>query len=246
MEVKLIRQKSYTDRSLVRPESLIHHPLELMDLFIAPNIGLNLCVTYDSQKPQSHAGRYVVQGPTKRLAVLHKILGISGSTEIEGVISPMAAVTLPPAVKVDAGIPLRATHFAFVYPLALLRGILDQLPVTLFTEPWIFGLILGSFAYFDENADNDSALLAVNALTIVPSPAVLHLVGPYQPTQRTDLALTKLHRLNCVTANGLLAAGFRKFAWSANIRTARHTFAPRRAPSLLVQWHTGPHPSAIP
>jgi hypothetical protein len=39
------------------------------------------------------------------------------ATAIRGVISPRSPVSLPAPVKLDAGIPVAATHFAYVYPL---------------------------------------------------------------------------------------------------------------------------------
>ena len=56
-------------------------------------------------------------------------------------------------------------------------------------------------------------LLAVNALTIVPSPAVLRLVGPYAARMDMGLEMAKLDRTRQVSITGLLDAGFRRVGW---------------------------------
>ena len=61
-------------------------------------------------------------------------------------------------------------------PLALSTGLHK---INLAQEPWGFCFLLGGFAYFDDA----NALCGVNSLTIVPSPTVLHLIGPFAPLE---------------------------------------------------------------
>ena len=149
--------------------------------------------------------RYVLAGPSRKLGILQRLQ--ESKTSIEGVISPKNEVTLPPHIKKAAGIPLDATHFAFIYPLKMFKRNMHKINIS--QEPWAFALLLGGFAYFGA----EGQLLAVNALTIVPSPAVLHIVGPYTANQSAALAMSRLGRMNPVSITGLLDAGFLRFAW---------------------------------
>ena len=179
---------------------------EVLDLFIDPDVGIDLKAKYPdaaSASAEHLAGQYEVIGPPRIVNALRRGLGQSAS--LSGVLSPCNEVTLPPAVKRDAGIPMASTHFAFVYPLKKLN--MHSLNIS--EEPWAFALLLGGFAYFDENGK----LLGVNSLTIVPSPAVLHLVGPYPPRQKAMVALARWGRVSPVPVECLRDAGFRRFGW---------------------------------
>lgn len=180
---------------------------EIMDLFIEPDVGLLL--EHTAGASAEHAGRFAVSGPPTKVAILRRALGDEPS-DLSGVISPLSEITLPTAVKRDAGIPAEATHFAFVYPLKKFkRNEIARQAINLAENAWAFALLIGAFAYFGECG----RLLCVNALTIVPSPAVLHLVGPYKPRQHAELEMMRLGRLAHVTIDGLLAAGFQRFGW---------------------------------
>ncbi|KOO33763.1 26s proteasome non-ATPase regulatory subunit 10 [Chrysochromulina tobinii] len=76
-------------------------------------------------------------------------------------------------------------------------------------EIWCFALILGGFAYFA----HDGEILAINAMTIVPSAVVLPFIGPYAVSARSSLSLMKHKRLTHVTVHGLLDVGFKRLAW---------------------------------
>ena len=186
---------------------------EIMDLFIEPNVSLELrCQTTglrstdrDSDRDGA-GGTYEVIGPSRVTDALRRAFG-RGQGTIRGVISPANEVTLPPAIKREAGIPLAATHFAYVYPLKEFKD--NNHSVNVAEEPWAFALLIGGFAYFG----SDGELLAVNALTIVPSPAVLHLVGPYPPRHQAMVAMARLGRVSETTIDGLRDAGFRRFGW---------------------------------
>lgn len=135
---------------------------EIMDLFIQPDVKLDLQVSYPTSTTMSRrhilpvmsAGRYAVKGPAKAvniLATLRKQAANSAGSstdEFEGFISPKSGVTLPDDVKRDAGIPLAASDFAFIYPLRAFRGQQDS--INLAEHSWAFALLIGAFAYFDE------------------------------------------------------------------------------------------------
>lgn len=193
--------------------------LEQMDLFILPDVDLELAVSYSRDAARKgHAGRFVITGPVDSLVRIRKMVGRSG--EISGVISPKNSVTLPEDVRRSAGIPLAATHFAFISPLADLKGRLEA--VNLAQDPWAFACLLGGFAYFDGDS-----LLAINAISIIPSTAVLHLAGPYRPRPRAGLAMESFGRVAPVTIDGLLEAGFMRFGWSARRKEHRILSAAR-------------------
>jgi len=188
---------------------MLSKPKEVMDLFIEPNIGLQLAVEYKKGEFGA-AGRYVLAGPPRVLKMLRKAgLEASKSGLLEGVISPKGNCSLPTAARQAASIPEAATNYAFVYPMRQFMEMKTLTSINLSDEPWGFALLLGAFAYFSA----DGKLLAVNALTIVPSPAVLHLVGPYQARHSTTLALARLGRMRDVAVDGLRDIGYRRFGW---------------------------------
>ena len=212
---------------------------ERMDLFVLPDVGLDLQVMFHPGADTCKCiGNYVVRGPPQKLAVLHRAAysssrsskSIASSSAVsstkplgklasksntdtdrafEGITSPFSPVTLPPEVKREAGIPEAATHFAFVYPLSgEAEKQLDR-NIDLAENPWAFALLIGGFLYFGPDED----LLAVNALTIMPSPAVLHLVGPYPPNKDAMAAMSTQGRMCEVSLDGMHTAGFRRFGW---------------------------------
>ena len=182
-------------------------PKEILDVFLFPDVGLDLKVDYPKDTEGS-AGRFVVTGPKRKVDILRYVAeGIDDDGEIDGVISPMSPVTLPLEIKREVGIPDAATLFAFVYPLQYFKRRLHR--INLATEPWGFAHLLGAFAYFDD----DRTLLGVNALTIVPQQTVLHLVGPHKPLSVAVAAMNDLGRMAEVVVDGLLDAGFQQFGW---------------------------------
>jgi hypothetical protein len=181
--------------------------LEKLDMFVMPGIALDLEVKYPLNI-EGTAGRFAVRGPPRKLAILKYVAqGIDDDGEIDGVVSPTKPITLPTEVKREAGIPLDATSFAFVYPLSYFKRRLHR--INLAKEPWGFLHLLGGFAYFDEHR----RLLGVNALTIVPQPNVLHLVGPYLPEGTSVDAMKSLGRMTDVVIEGLTDAGMQRFGW---------------------------------
>lgn len=236
---KAARRQTYAALRKVRVLSNIRleRPKESMELFVLPDVALQIEVSYPVA-PQK-AGTFTVTGPpptlkalrrasvgceakrphagtvahsrpldcTPRSAALGESSARSPRSPITGTISPRSPVTLPTLAKRDAGIPQEAQYFAFVYPLRNLKRRLHA--INLAKEPWAFACVVGAFAYFD----GEGQLLAVNALSIVPAPSVLRLVGPYPARQRATLEMAKNGRMDVVTIDGLLDAGFCRFGW---------------------------------
>ena len=94
-----------------------------------------------------------------------------GQLEMEGFISPLSPVTVPAEARASAGIPMAAAAFAFVYPMSHLENALEKL--NLANNPFGFLLLLGGFAYFDEN----HVLISSNALALIPSEQNLKMEG---------------------------------------------------------------------
>ena len=94
---------------------------EMVAVFIKPDVGLELKVTYSDS--EDRAGKFVVTGPKRKLDILKYVAqGIDVDGEIDGVIGPMTPITLPDDVKESAGIPLPSTKFAFLYPLSYFKS----------------------------------------------------------------------------------------------------------------------------
>lgn len=181
---------------------------EILDYFVYPNVGIELEVEYNLERGVGAAGRFMVRGPPHKVEVLkHVASGIDDDGTIDGAISPCSPVTLPVEVKREIGIPEASTQFAFVYPLTYFKARLHR--INLATDPWGFLHLLGGFAYFDD----DLVLLGVNALTIVPSPTALHLIGPFGLNQPACSAMNTLERMQGVVIEGLLSQGFQAIGW---------------------------------
>ena len=79
-----------------------------------------------------------------------------------------------------AGIPPRAERFAFAYPLDFPLELFDspkakqELLQMAATEPWVFFVLLGGFAYFDLSG----RCIQLNALSLSSSASALHMIGP--------------------------------------------------------------------
>ena len=183
---------------------------ELLELFVEPNVPIRIRVAYPSTGHESRAGSYQMIGPSSNLSTLLRSFGLKPDAAAPlGVISPKCQVTLPDEIKLAVGIPLAATHFAFLYPLRQFKDMNVSTSMNLSEEIWCFALILGGFAYFA----HDGEILAINAMTIVPSPVVLPFIGPYAVSARSSLCLMKHKRLTHVTVHGLLGVGFKRLAW---------------------------------
>ena len=126
---------------------------------------------------------------------------------IEGLISPIAPITLPADSREVAGIPLEATSFCFAYPVAMMEDKLEKL--NLADEPWGFFLLIGGFCYFDDAGK----VVGVNALTLVPSRWIMEFDGPHRPSTNALKSLYRQERMCEVTLDALESAGFRAFGW---------------------------------
>ena len=183
---------------------------ELLELFVEPNVPIRIRVAYPPTGHESRAGSFQMIGPPANLATLLLSFGLKPDAAAPlGVISPKCQVTLPDEIKLAVGIPLAATHFAFLYPLRQFKDMNVSTGMNLSEEIWCFALILGGFAYFA----HDGEILAINAMTIVPSAVVLPFIGPYAVSARSSLSLMKHKRLTHVTVHGLLDVGFKRLAW---------------------------------
>ena len=77
-------------------------------------------------------------------------------------------------------------------------------------ETWAFLLLVGGFAFFDA----DRKLLAVSALTLVPSIWQLHFDGPFEPSAAAFTGMKDEGRMEAVTLDALEDAGFVAFGWA--------------------------------
>ena len=63
-------------------------PREMFDVFVMPDVGVDLEVKYPIAMDGA-AGRFVVRGPPRKLAILKYVAqGIDDDGEIDGVVSP--------------------------------------------------------------------------------------------------------------------------------------------------------------
>ena len=185
---------------------MVSYQQEMLDIFILPNVGLEISTEYPEE--DGAAGRFAVTGPARKLDILKTVAkGVDDDGTIDGDISPRSPVTLPLEIKREAGIPEASTWFAFIYPLSYFKSRLHR--INLATDPWGFVHLLGGFAYFDD----DYNLLGVNALTIVPSPTVLHLIGPFEPLKPACEQMHRLGRMKEVVIEGLRSQGFDSIGW---------------------------------
>ena len=94
-----------------------------------------------------------------------------------------------------AGIPVNAAWYAYSYPLESLSA--DQFERLVvqqgLSEPWLFFLLLGGYCYFDARRE----LLRTNAFVTnaTPTPHMLTLGGPFQPSKSAVLALRRASRV---------------------------------------------------
>eukprot|EP00966_Prymnesium_polylepis_P064723 1501529-Prymnesium_polylepis.1 len=178
---------------------------ELVEVFVTPGINVDIEVRYphnDSEGDTSKAGTYIVKGPKHVVVTLQRIAQGIDNDDIDGVISPQNQVTLPNAIKREAGIPLSAASFAFINPLPYFKRRLSR--INLAKESWGFVFLLGGFAYFDV----DGRICGVNSLSIVPSPQVLHLIGPHPIPSQVEEHLSSRGRLADVVDDGLVDEGY--------------------------------------
>lgn len=190
-------------------------------LFIVPNCGLEL--TFPEVDPSSN------EDPTKyRITNLDsphffKYFGSSASSNnlelgLEGWMSPVADVTLPPKIMTLAGIPPNATRYAFIHPPDNLGNIINWNKVKLNSDhkrflercnqatcdhekralllekqewsiPWL--AIFGGYVYFDGDDP-----IAVNPLALLETNFVLNFAGPYHVKKEASKEMKVLNRVH--------------------------------------------------
>ena len=188
-----------------------HSEPDLLALSVYPAVPLLLACNWPDDGPGAGAGTYTVLGPQPNLESLQLLLGgKSAADELNGVLSPPSAVTVPVEHRAAAAIPVAATAYCWIHPLDHLAAKLETLKLA--RNPWAFVLLTGGFAYFDA----EMKLLAINAVAMAPSPTGLVLVGrPVcgQGSAQAADVLSKKGRLVPIAYPDLLSVGFDASAW---------------------------------
>ena len=157
------------------------------------------------------AAQYKIVGSRVALGVLNRLA--PPDADRTGALSPIAEITLPDSVKAVAGIPMKAKHFAFAYPLSCLENSYERLLGRIVGSPnrdddeLFFFMLLGGFVYFDEKHN----FVQANCVSLKAGEHSLWLDGPYEVPTYTLHALRE--RLRPVTLE-LKHASFRSFAWA--------------------------------
>jgi len=190
---------------LQEPSHPSHHPGDSVTFAVFPGVDLLLADVTSTEDPND----VQITGPEKTLADLSKLLGTSEAPYLE--VSPRAAVTVPMEYREDAGIPLNAHAFAFIYPSENVR-ILEKVQAVKnkARQSWAFVLLIGGYAYYDEKG----ALISINAIAFAETEQSLLLVGPYRCSQAGTNALDGQGRLRPVTVSEVAEAGFSTQAWA--------------------------------
>lgn len=154
------------------------------------------------------------------------------NTGLGGTLSPLSECTVPDQYRADAGIPdgkekfggvialQHAKYYCFIHPMPDIKA-REKLRrsttgLKLSRNPWAFVLLMGGYAYFDE----DMNLISVNAITFTPSDSDEHpgllLVGRELPSGHGEHMLKAMEdkkRLVDITEDSVRDAGFLSFGW---------------------------------
>ena len=163
-----------------------------MRLSIVPRVGIELDISKVRRT-------YSIVGPE---AVVEKLHTVAPGKPLGGSISSLAPTTVSAEERTKLAIPPKAAFFAFLYPMTDIHA-LEGLPQEL------HALLIGGFLYFDA----EQQLLALNGLSLAPSPNSLVLEGPFNGDPTFTEELDAKGRLANVTIDSLKSAGFRKFCW---------------------------------
>lgn len=204
-----------------------------INLFIVPDINLEIGDTLH-RKPQFKCSspdriEYVITNLEQFSDILKKDVPQDSSTDIHGWMSPIADVTLPSAIKKLAGIPDRATRFAFLHPPIGFAQRIDWNTINIEEEvkslnlprghsfsnnnnTWgvVGAALLGAYVYFDEH----DYLLAVNAISLIPTPYPLNFAGPFRPTDVVREELKRLERVIPITIGAFHEVSFVSMAFT--------------------------------
>ena len=199
-----------------------------LELYIVPNCGLKIQL-YDRQaKPTNgsvplnisakQAGRKYKICNTK--VVPFKEKGLQES--YDGWMSPITPVTLPLEVKKEAGIPEKATKFAYLFAPEGLATSINWSEVRLFPneineqslkrqDEWAIPMlaIMGGFAYFDENNN----VLCVNAISLLPTKYKIVFSGPFNTVQEVREDLQSLNRVHPMTMSSFYEGNYVALGW---------------------------------
>ena len=193
--------------------SMIYH--------IRPDVDVQIHADWQDERLSSSAAHdakgaalsFTIEGPAEVLDLIEQANNPASSEHAHarlGVLAPPTLVTLAGAQREAAGVPLDAAFFAFAYPLPSLTGWYEEMVVQQGRcDPWLFFLFLGGYCYFDA----DRKLIRINALMLTPAAARLEMVGPYRPAADAIEELRRKERLQPVTLQPLVDAGFQSFGW---------------------------------
>ena len=124
-----------------------------------------------------------------------------------GPLSPLSAIQMGRDERTSLGIPLDARYLAFVHPAKALEKALEATNIS--DEPWAYLLLLGGFAFFDE----ERKLQSVNALSLTPTHVEMQFQGPHVVQLSALASLRKQGRLHEVFLDALQDQGLRECTW---------------------------------
>ena len=149
---------------------------------------------------------YEVSGPpdlTRHLASVNPNFDV-----LFGSISPLCPITLDTATKIKSKIDTRATHFAFLYPLAGVSDMtVQQKRMLNLSDPRVMLLIFGGYIYTNQ----EMGMIQIN--TIAQNSEDLFFSGPYQVPLACANILTTSGRAQPITIAELIQMGYESFAW---------------------------------
>jgi len=159
---------------------------------------------------------------------LHEIFAVCAMSprqeNVEGWLSPTHSLTLPPKVKVAAGIPQEATSYAFMYPPEGLPEFFHNIRQSCDSDDIFLdniakesveleaiksALLLGGFAYFSDKFK----FICINALSRKPSKQKLAFAGPFNVQSHVYVELHKMGRTHSLRLDTFREVGFESFAW---------------------------------
>ena len=232
-----------------------------MQLTVAVDVAIEVTVqSHSDSGSDGSTQRYAVTGPPRQLNMLHGACCDATNNQcgvaVQGLLSPIAPI--PPdricsRRREAMGIPLLAKYFAFAYPGEFKATSADHesewqsidkklAKLNLADEMWGFFLLVGGFIFLDE----ERKVIAVNALTLVPSVNVMNFDGPCPASLEAINALQSRTRMAPITLEALLAAGFKAVSWVApseevgGVALSESTSYPHGAFVYLMQPGYGP------